>query len=296
MFTDNHKHYNYPENVHVKYLTFDELRKQFQEKFDFPLTLTKPYKLCDYKPAYGYVFEHLIEEFEWWGYCDCDVIFGDLWGMLAPLLEETYDKLFAVGHLTLFRNTPENNRRFMQESSGKSFYKRAFQEERNCWFDEDYWSEEFRAESIHKIYSDMGARLYTTDISFNLAVSYSQFIRTVYVGGDERFRDLPFERALYYWEDGRLMRMLVQNGRLVSEHYLYMHFQGRNMRFNESVLGEHRIQIYPNGFRKLKMLPESVEEWKRLTRYSPNFHKIQWKWKMLRKHVAKARAKKSGQT
>ena len=43
-------------NVKVIRYTFEQLTKKIQEKFSFQIALTKPYKLCDFRPAYGYIF------------------------------------------------------------------------------------------------------------------------------------------------------------------------------------------------------------------------------------------------
>ena len=39
-----------------------EIREKIQSKFDFKISLEEPYKLCDYKPAYGYIFEEFIRK------------------------------------------------------------------------------------------------------------------------------------------------------------------------------------------------------------------------------------------
>ena len=44
-------------------MTFNELRKLIQSKFDFEISLEKPYKLCDFRPAYGFLFEEYLKEF-----------------------------------------------------------------------------------------------------------------------------------------------------------------------------------------------------------------------------------------
>ena len=46
----------YPSNVKVVYTTLEAIKQQVQKMFDFPIYLDHPYKLCDYKPAYGYIF------------------------------------------------------------------------------------------------------------------------------------------------------------------------------------------------------------------------------------------------
>ena len=104
------------DNVQWINMEFKEFKNLIQKKFDFSISLNKPYKLCDYKPTYGYVLEEYIKEYDYWGYCDCDLIFGNLNKILVPLLNEYYDKLFAAGHLTIYKNNKKNNRRFMKKN------------------------------------------------------------------------------------------------------------------------------------------------------------------------------------
>lgn len=33
------------------------MKERIQRIFDFPISLERPYKLCDYKPSYGEVFK-----------------------------------------------------------------------------------------------------------------------------------------------------------------------------------------------------------------------------------------------
>ena len=126
IFTDNSFHYDCPENVFVIKTTLEEVRRKACEKFGFDVALYSPYKLCDYKPAYGFLFEELIVGYPYWGHCDCDLIFGNLEKILQPLFDENYDKLFAAGHLTIYKNTYDNNRRFMKDLKGRYLYKEAY--------------------------------------------------------------------------------------------------------------------------------------------------------------------------
>lgn len=61
LMTDDSTKYDYPPNIKVIYNTFDDLRQLVQSKFDFPICLPNPYKLCDFKPAYGYIFDKYIQ-------------------------------------------------------------------------------------------------------------------------------------------------------------------------------------------------------------------------------------------
>lgn len=42
-----------PANLKIKQLTLPALRAKFQRKISFPIRLHQPYKICDYRPAFG---------------------------------------------------------------------------------------------------------------------------------------------------------------------------------------------------------------------------------------------------
>lgn len=55
------------DNVKWYFKSFSELQELFQSKFDFPILLNTPYKLCDYKPAYGDIFSKYLGGYDFWG-------------------------------------------------------------------------------------------------------------------------------------------------------------------------------------------------------------------------------------
>lgn len=76
-------------------------------KTDSRLSLEKPYKLCDYRKLYGAIFQDYLGNYEFWGYCDIDVIFGDLDSFISDEVLSIFDKIGTRGHLTLYRNIQE---------------------------------------------------------------------------------------------------------------------------------------------------------------------------------------------
>lgn len=94
LFTDDKTKYDYPNNVEVIYTTFEGIRNQIQSKFDFKISLERPYKLCDFKPAYGYIFNEYLKEYDFWGHCDLDVVFGNLRKYLPEKILLNYDKIY----------------------------------------------------------------------------------------------------------------------------------------------------------------------------------------------------------
>lgn len=65
-------------NVHVVDMPFAEIKRRIEKVSNKQICLKQPYKLCDYKPTYRAIFNDLIQDSEFWGYIDPDVVIGDL--------------------------------------------------------------------------------------------------------------------------------------------------------------------------------------------------------------------------
>lgn len=69
-----------------------------------------PMKLCDLKPFYGIIHRDLLEKnnYEWWGFGDIDVAYGDLTPMVKLSRNSMLDVITThikciAGHFTLIR-------------------------------------------------------------------------------------------------------------------------------------------------------------------------------------------------
>lgn len=262
LFTDSDVSYNYPKNVKVIKSELGSIKKRAEEKFGFEISLNNPYKLCDYKPAYGFLFEEYIQDYKYWGHCDCDLIFGNLNQMLLPLINQDYDKLFAAGHLTLYKNTTENIRRFMKEYQGRLLYKEAFTTDDIYIFDEG-----IKGNSVHHIFLEDGAKVYEGDISVNVTSHFARFRRSHYNPEKRKFTWDPFKCIRYYWTNGDIIAAEYDSKTKKVEYtnYIYMHLQLRKMRMKQSVLEKSIIQILPDRFVPAKKIPENKKDMNILT-------------------------------
>ena len=95
-----------PENVHIVNCNFDEVRARMQKIFDFPISLDEPQKLCDYKPAYGEAFGDYLEDYDFWGHCDIDLIWGNIRKFITEDILNRYERILGRGHLTIMKNNP----------------------------------------------------------------------------------------------------------------------------------------------------------------------------------------------
>lgn len=273
LFTDDNTKFDFPVNVQKVSMTFSQLKSLFQDKFDFPIELSKPYKLCDYKPAYGYIFQDYLNGYMFWGHCDIDLIFGNISHFITDDMLTNYDKLFCLGHLVLYKNTIENNRVFMSDYHGVQLYKKVF-----CCPEIMVFDEELRNfNNVNQIFLKEGKKVFMKDYSMNLYIFAKQFIRILFVGLAHGYRnaymlEVP-KKAVYIWQRGILFRLLLEGKDIVKEEYLYIHLQKRRMKINSHNTNSDILQIMPNAFRKLNSIPYNFDEFQKIKKESICFHK-----------------------
>ena len=107
--------FSLPPNVIVHRLTRAGLTERLRSVTGLPLPEVWGHKLCDFKPFYGLAFSDLLQPYDFWGYCDVDLIFGDLSKLLTPTFLNDLDVFSAhhssiVGHFTIIRNNEVMNR------------------------------------------------------------------------------------------------------------------------------------------------------------------------------------------
>ncbi|HWJ92191.1 MAG TPA: DUF6625 family protein [Flavisolibacter sp.] len=84
------------------------------EKLGFPVQVEQPYKLCDFKPLYGKIYEDHIGDYDYWAYGDIDLIYGDLMQAVYPRLKKGFDVLsfreeILSGSLVFLKNISQVN-------------------------------------------------------------------------------------------------------------------------------------------------------------------------------------------
>ncbi len=243
LITDDRTDFQYPSNVKVVYMTFDEVRKKIQQKFDFTISLDFPYKLCEYKPALWYIFEDMITGYDFWWHCDLDVILWDLSQFITDDMLNNYDKLFDLWHLTLYRNTYEINRAFMLPLDWKYRYKEVFQSKRFRRFDER------NDRSINNIFDAHQLKRFSISFCADIFRSRLNFYLICYDDKERsHFLDLD-AKQVFYWEKGKIFRIYEKKWTIVKEEFAYIHLQKRRMLNTVNTASKvERFGIVPNEF------------------------------------------------
>lgn len=243
IITNDKTSYSYPSNVLPMYMSFSKFKEKVQSKFDFQINLDTYQKLCDYKPSYGYLFEDQIKDYKFWGFCDIDVVLGNLDHFITDALLDEYDKIFELGHCTLIRNTPEINRLFMKRINGVYEYKRSFTSKKITIFDEVYGN----TPNVNDIFVEKNKKVYGKNYAFDIQTDKLYFQNSGFDYKTQTFKhEQKFHNKLCVWENGVLYRFYQQDGRLKSQEYMYVHLQDRKINWSPQSLKANRLLIIPN--------------------------------------------------
>ena len=125
-------------NIHFYETTFEEVKARFQKAFRFKIAMTRPYKLCDFKPVYGMVFNDIVQRYDFWGYCDCDLIFGNIRRFLTDEILNNNDYILGLGHFHIQRTSDEKFDEVLKSARTRDGYdyEYVFSHEKNFVLDE----------------------------------------------------------------------------------------------------------------------------------------------------------------
>lgn len=115
--TDTKIEIELPDNIKIIVKSLCEIELLASQKLGFNVDMKTAYKLCDFKPVYGLLFEEYIKDYDFWGHGDCDIVFGNIRHFITDEILTDFDVIavrhdFLTGYFTLFRNIPKINNLF----------------------------------------------------------------------------------------------------------------------------------------------------------------------------------------
>jgi hypothetical protein len=117
-FTDCDISISNASNIYFHAMTFAEYVKKAEEKIGIPLNIPNAYKICDLRPMFGLMHHELIKNYDFFGWTDVDLVFGDIRSFYSNDLLANYE-VFSThstrisGHLALIKNTAENRSKYL---------------------------------------------------------------------------------------------------------------------------------------------------------------------------------------
>jgi hypothetical protein len=107
------------------------------QQLGFSVQMKRGYKICDFRPAFGRIFEPELKGYDYWGHIDLDTFWGDMATVLRHVLMTQSDIICGEpnhvgGPFCLYRNCLLINLLYQKNNH----HKEAFQREDNVDFDE----------------------------------------------------------------------------------------------------------------------------------------------------------------
>lgn len=245
--------YDVPRNVRLLTMSFADLQQRVRTCFPTIVpALERPYKICDFRPAYGQLFREEFSAYDYWGWYDLDTIWGDISAFIPDNADGHLVKIFPCGHLSFVRNLPPYDQlyRHIDQVAGTACRGHMTGQRVATWQSclaspqSHYYDEEGGVEPWFTHARQQGM---VTDGQLALAVTFDNVLPPWRF---DHFRAInsPDKSCglVYSFEQGHLFRHYVSGGRLWREEISYLHLSRRPMRLLTPVAD--RFCIYPNVF------------------------------------------------
>ena len=259
-------------NIIVHRMQFSDFQQIAQKAFDFPITLDRPYKLCEYKQAYGYILQDYIKNYDFWGFGDLDLVYGDIRSFLTDnVLSLKF--LLGWGHLTLLRNDQDTNTYFMKQVDGYQNYKDAFTTSKITFFDE------FGYNGCSDKWRDCRPADCWLDWPFDNASKPKQ---------SYHFNSLTrgWKQVIFEHVGNKLYMIRFNHGKIEKKESLYAHFQHRPFMkdkvtdYSHFLVTPNAIIDYPKHFVHLRLrwycrnrsIITKYYQWKDRIKWKLNIH------------------------
>ena len=209
-----------PKNIKIINISFNDFKEYVQKTFEFKICLERPYKICDYKPAFGYIFKEYLQEYDFWGYCDFDMIFGNIRKFITNDILENYEKIYTKGHLSLYKNDSRVNSMF-KSNKGKMYYKDVFTTNIIKVFDEE--------EGIYEIFLKNKCKVYDQYQYIDLSKFSKELINNNYTKlGNYKKQTIMFDEGTIYF-------IYLKEKDIIKKEVSYAHYSGKSFENREQV-------------------------------------------------------------
>ncbi len=236
LFTDQDVKVDVPSNVSIVYMSFEKLKKHFQSRLDYGICLDTPYKLCDYKPTYGYMFDEFVHGYDYWGYCDMDMIFGDI-SMFMPDEIDKYQKISYLGHLSMYKNDDRINKAFSKRI-GPIGIQEVLSSPINFGMDE------VEGYGINSVLEKMSCNIFDFGKCIaDVSPRYNSFFLSNHSRYDSK---LELKKCIFAFDNGKILRWTIGEDETQSTEFAYLHIQKRKMHVGLDI-DKEKFLIVPNN-------------------------------------------------
>ncbi len=233
-------------NIIVHKMLFEDFKQFVAKAFDFPIVLDRPYKICDYRPAFAYILSDYIKGYDFWGWGDLDVVYGDIRHFITEEILSDYKMISGWGHLTLYHNDDDTNRYFMKPIEGYQNYKDVFTQPESKYYDE----------YKYRGFGDKWRECRPKDCWLEWPFDNVSRPKEAY-----HFNSLNrgWEQVIFEHIDNKLYMIRFHQGKMEKKESLYAHFQHRGFmkdrvkNYDHFLVTPRSIIDYPKHFVSLRL-------------------------------------------
>jgi len=206
---------NAPSNTKFIHTSFDDYKSLVSEKLDINFNPSSAYKLCDLRPTFGLIHSDLIKDYDFWGYGDVDVIYGDIRHFYTDAILSKHTTLSthwnkASGHLFLLKNTAIFHNAFRKIPNWKGI----IEDPKHHGIDESKFSKVFLR---HKKYPAWLRKIYGLIDPLQRHAYFSEQYSTI-LSPQPWFDGQWQHPEEWTWKDGKL------HNSTDSREFMYLHF------------------------------------------------------------------------
>ena len=210
-----------PPNMKVVNVSFEDLRDQIQSKFDFTICLEAPYKLCDFRPAYGDIFQSYICQYDFWGHCDFDMVFGNLRNFFTEDKLNHYDRIYYQGHLSLYRNTRKINNLYKSDK-GKLYYKDVFSSPLARVFDE--------VDGMYHIFVNEKVPIYSEVEYIDVVPYLNRMLHPRNGYNISKKYPMNYCKQVFGYENGSVYKWFINEQKVEKVEFAYIHYSHKEFK------------------------------------------------------------------
>ncbi len=236
LMTDQKINYSTPLNLYIIKTNLKELRERFSKTLGFPCELSSAYKLCDYKVIYGASFQDILAGYDFWGHCDMDMVFGNLRKFISEEILSQNDRVFEIGHLSLYRNNEKINNAYKLE--GAMFdYKFVYKESHCCGFDEHT--------GVTRIFAKKGIQTYNKVVCADIDPHYRAFYMMDEGTVNGKMENCNYKHQVFGIIDNAAWQIAITDGNETKiKEVSYIHFMRKNPQNAQSCIGKNYLITY----------------------------------------------------
>lgn len=229
-----------PANMRVVKMSLKDIKNLAEQELGMKIALEYPIKLCDYRPAFGVIFNQYLKGYDYWGSCDMDLIFGDLQKFFTKYDLYKYDKFLHQGHLALYRNNNTINSAFRLPGSYYS-YKQVFSSNASFVFDE--------FNRINSIFYHNKLPIFDKTIFANINPAFTKF---------KCCNLRNYSKQVFYYASGKVFRAFCdRKGKVHHQEFIYIHLLKRKLgTIPQEIIDADIIAITENGYFAIDRIPD----------------------------------------